>query len=84
MLQAHNDEDRSPRTTAKMSPKSPPGGADFEGAYLLTHSVLSHISHVRSLVILPSYNSIQSIELNLQAGSRERGFAAQNASISAS
>lgn len=53
------------------------------GAYLLSHSGLPHITHVRSLPTLPSYNGVKSIELKLQAGSRERGFAAENASISA-
>ena len=63
-------------------PKIPLGGA-FGGVHRLIHSALPHILRVHSLPIPPSYNGVQSIEVNLQPASRERMFPAQNAPISA-
>ena len=42
----------------------------FEGVQLLNHSAPTRTTHVHLLPMVPSYNGIESIELNSQRGSR--------------
>ena len=63
-------------------PKMAPDGV-FDGLHLVTRSVPTSITHVHSIPMSPYYTTVQSIELIVQTGSRERKFTAQNASNSA-
>ena len=86
-LQATADRPRARRRAdhhrKRHEPKIAADGA-FGGVQLLNYRALPHITHVHSLSIHPTCNGMQSIELNLQTGSRECMFTARNESISAS
>ena len=49
-----------------------PGGVAFEGAYLLTQSIQTHIPYIHPTLMVPIYTDVQSIELNARAVSRKR------------
>ena len=68
-------------THRKNEPKIASDG-DFEGVQILNHTAPSHTTHLHSLPLVPSYNGVESVELISQPGSRERVFAARNATIS--
>ena len=70
-----------PQAPQKMRSKIAAAG-HFEGVQLLNHSAPTGTTHVHLLPMVPSYNAVESIELNSQPGSRGRVFTAPNASIS--
>lgn len=65
-------EANSSSTAQKLRPHCRRPVVTFEGAYLLTQSIQTHIPYIHPTLMVPIYTDVQSIELNARAVSRKR------------